>query len=247
MNYREARVYLEKLSKYGSVLGLDNMKALLERLGNPQDSLRLIHISGTNGKGSVLAYISTVLQTAGYKTGRYISPTLFSYRERIQVDGIKIEKDALSRNITCIAKAVFEMREKGEGNPTVFEVETALAFMYFKEKKCDVAVIETGLGGALDATNIIKKPLLEIITPISMDHVGILGNTIVDIANQKAGIIKDNTDVITSFQKEPAMNVIKNMCRNKKARLTQVSKNNISEIKYGINNQSFCYGKHKNI
>lgn len=158
MNYTEARVYLDEISKYGSVLGLESMKELLDRLGNPQDDLKFIHISGTNGKGSVLAYLSTVLSGAGYRTGRYISPTLFSYRERIQVDQEYIEKDALARHVTKIAAAVEDMKTAGLAGPTAFEIETALAFLYFKEKHCDIVTLETGLGGLLDATNVIRTP-----------------------------------------------------------------------------------------
>ena len=152
MNYEEARVYLEEASKYGSVLGLDNMRHLMERLGNPQDNLKFIHISGTNGKGSVLAYLSTILTEAGYRVGRYISPTLFSYRERIQVNGERIGKEALAKHVTAIAEAIRDMEEHHLTNPTPFEIETALSFLYFQEKKCDLVVLETGLGGALDAT-----------------------------------------------------------------------------------------------
>ena len=126
MNYEEARVYLEEASKYGSVLGLDNMRHLMERLGNPQDSLKFIHISGTNGKGSVLAYLSTILTEAGYRVGRYISPTLFSYRERIQVNGERIGKEALAKHVTAIAEAIKDIEEHHLTNPTPFEIETAL-------------------------------------------------------------------------------------------------------------------------
>ena len=154
------------------------MKELLCRLGNPQDDLSFIHISGTNGKGSVLAYLSTILSNAGYRTGRYISPTLFSYRERIQVDGEKIEKESLAKHVTAIALAIENMKKEHLGSPTAFEVETALSFLYFKEKQCDIVVLETGLGGALDATNIIKTTVLEVIASIGMDHMEFLGNTL---------------------------------------------------------------------
>ena len=148
MNYAEARVYLDEISKYGSVLGLENMKELLCRLGNPQDDLSFIHISGTNGKGSVLAYLSTILSNAGYRTGRYISPTLFSLS---RADSIrwrkKFEKESLAKHVTAIALAIENMKKEHLGSPTAFEVETALSFLYFKEKQCDIVVLETGLGG----------------------------------------------------------------------------------------------------
>ena len=148
MNYEEARVYLDGVSKYGSVLGLENIRQLLMRLDNPQDDLKFIHIAGTNGKGSLLAYISTILREAGYTVGRYISPTLFSYRERIQVNEQYIEKEALARLTTRIAMAVEEMNREGM-QPTIFELETAMSFLYFKEMHCDLVVLEVGFGLSL--------------------------------------------------------------------------------------------------
>ena len=247
MNYEEARVYLEETSKYGSVLGLENMRELLGRLGNPQNDLRFIHISGTNGKGSVLAYLSTILSGAGYKTGRYVSPTLFSYRERIQVDGKRIEKESLAAHVTTIAKAVEDMKEQQAGTPTAFEVETALAFLYFKEQNCDLVVLETGLGGALDATNVIETPVLEVITSISMDHMEFLGDTLEEIAGQKAGIIKPNTAVVCAKQKREAEKVIQSVCKEKNCVLKTVDTTRIRDIHYGYERQSFTYKHWKNV
>lgn len=247
MNYEEARVYLEQASKYGSVLGLESMKGLLDKLDNPQDQLRFIHIAGTNGKGSVLAYLSTILQKAGYRIGRYISPTLFSYRERIQVNGQRIEKDALARHITVIARAVEEIKRRQEPIPTVFEIETALAFLYFKEKKCDIAVVETGLGGALDATNVIKTTLLEVIAPIGLDHMDVLGKTLGEIAAQKAGIIKEGTRVVTAAQEPEAREVLERVCREKNCRLRQVEPQKLKDIHYGWDQQSFSYKQWENV
>ena len=181
MNYQESKVYLEDISKYGSVLGLENMREMLERLGNPQDALKFIHISGTNGKGSLLAYISTVLKEAGYVVGRYVSPTLFSYEERIQVNETEITKTALSRFVTVVSHIIEEMVAEGKAHPTVFEVETAIGFLYFKEMNCDYVVLETGLGGLEDATNIVRTSILEVITQISRDHMGFLGDTLEEI------------------------------------------------------------------
>ena len=219
MNYEEARVYLEEASKYGSVLGLDNMRHLMERLGNPQDSLKFIHISGTNGKGSVLAYLSTILTEAGYRVGRYISPTLFSYRERIQVNGERIGKEALAKHVTAIAEAIRDMEEHHLTNPTPFEIETALSFLYFQKQKCDLVVLETGLGGALDATNIIKTPVMEVIAPISMDHMAFLGDTLEEIAAQKAGIIKPHTKAVSAPQEAGAGKVLEEKAKEQGASL----------------------------
>jgi dihydrofolate synthase / folylpolyglutamate synthase len=142
--YREAREYLEGITKYGSVLGLDNIKELLRRLGNPQNELQIVHIAGTNGKGSTLAFISTILKTAGYKVGRYCSPAVFHYREIIQVNEEYITKESLCDLTFKIKAVIYEMLEEGLAHPTVFEVETALAFLYFRQEKCDIVVLETG-------------------------------------------------------------------------------------------------------
>ncbi|MCI5904734.1 MAG: bifunctional folylpolyglutamate synthase/dihydrofolate synthase [Oscillospiraceae bacterium] len=247
MDYIQARDYLNKLSAKGSVLGLERMRALLELLGNPQDTLKFIHISGTNGKGSVLAYLSTILTGAGYKTGRYISPTLFSYRERIQIDEKEIERESLAIHVTAIAEAIEKMQAKGEVTPTLFEVETAMAFLYFKEKQCDIVVLETGLGGAQDATNVISTTILEIITSISMDHTAILGDTLEKIAAQKAGIIKPDTIVVSAVQQPAAERVITETCRKKNCICHMVDRSCISEIRYGYERQSFSYRSWNNV
>ena len=241
MNYEESRVYLDEISRYGSVLGLENMKELLGRLGNPQKDLRFIHISGTNGKGSVLAYLSTILTDAGYKTGRYISPTLDTYRERIQVDGEYIERESLAKHVSAIAEAAEDMKRDNAGIPTVFEVETVLAFLYFREKNCDIVVLETGLGGSLDATNIIDTTVLEVITSVSMDHMGILGDTLEEIAEQKAGIIKANTVVVSSKQLPNAEAVIRKKCEEQNCSL-RISDPSLIYIKErNIKEQVFSY------
>ena len=247
MNYEESRVYLDQISRYGSVLGLDNMKELLDRLGNPQKDLKFIHISGTNGKGSCLAYLSTILSGAGYKTGRYISPTLDTYRERIQVDGEYINKDSLASHVTAIAKATEDMKKDNAGTPTLFEVETVLAFLYFKEKKCDIVVLETGLGGSLDATNIIDTSILEIIMPISLDHKDFLGDTLEKIAEQKAGIIKNNTKVISAIQPKEAAEVIEKNCKEKNCTLTIANPDEITIKSQSIKKQVFDYKMYNNI
>ena len=138
MLYEEARVYLDEMSKYGSVLGLDTIRGLLRELGNPQDDLKFIHIAGTNGKGSVLAYTSTILSEAGYRTGRYVSPTVISYLERIQIDGTWISEDEFAELTENVKEAIARMEAVGEESPTVFEAETAIAFLYFKKKKTGV-------------------------------------------------------------------------------------------------------------
>ena len=247
MNYKEARVYLDEVSKYGSVLGLESMRELLRRLGDPQNELKFIHISGTNGKGSVLAYLSTILSGAGYRTGRYISPTLFSYRERIQVDGEYIEKESLARHVTAIAAAAEEMQKAGLPSPTVFEIETALAFLYFKEKRCDIVTLEVGCGGLLDATNVITTTLMEVIASISMDHTDLLGDTLAKIAAQKAGIIKPDTMVVSAQQKSEAAQVIEDTCKEQHCTLQMVDESKISNVHYGAEGQTFSYKTWENV
>lgn len=247
MNYKEARVYLDEVSKYGSVLGLESMRELLHRLGDPQNELKFIHISGTNGKGSVLAYLSTILSGAGYRTGRYISPTLFSYRERIQVDGEYIEKESLACHVTAIAAAAEDMQKAGLPSPTVFEIETALAFLYFKEKRCDIVTLEVGCGGLLDATNVITTTLMEVIASISMDHTDLLGDTLAKIAAQKAGIIKPDTMVVSAQQKSEAAQVIEDTCKEQHCTLQMVDESKISNVHYGAEGQTFSYKTWENV
>ena len=247
MNYVEARLYLDNVAKYGSVLGLDAMRELLRRLGNPEKGLKIVHIAGTNGKGSVLAFLSTVLTESGYRVGRYISPTLFSYRERIQVDGEYIEKEPLARLVTRIREASEAMDRDGLRTPTAFEIETALGLLYFAEKKCDVVVLETGMGGRDDATNAIAEVMMEIFASISLDHLGVLGNNLTEIAECKADIIRKNSLVISAFQKEEAAEVLKRTAAERNAKLVTVDPGQISDVKYGYEEQSFSYGAEKNI
>ncbi|HIR14178.1 MAG TPA: bifunctional folylpolyglutamate synthase/dihydrofolate synthase [Candidatus Choladousia intestinavium] len=241
MDYGQARSYIEKLSRRGSVPGLDAVRELLGRLGNPQDDLKFIHIAGTNGKGSVLSYLSGVLTEAGWKTGRYISPTLFSYRERIQVDGEFISREDFAVLTQMAAEAAEEMEAEGIGHPTAFEVETAVSFLYFKEKQCDFVVLETGMGGRLDATNIIKTPVLSVIASISMDHIQFLGKSLGEIAWHKAGIIKEKVPAVSAFQEAEAAAVLKQEAREKRSSLSFVDPEKISQISYGLRTQSFTY------
>ncbi len=212
VTYKEARVYLDEMSKYGSVLGLDGIRGLLGELGNPQDDLKFIHIAGTNGKGSVLAYTSTILSKAGYRTGRYVSPTVMGYLEKIQVDGQWISEEEFAEITTEVQKAIASLKESGGLIPTLFEAETAIAFLYFKKMKCDLVVLETGLGGALDATNIIENTLCAVFSNISLDHLGVIGDSLKEIARTKAGIIKKGCQVVSASQKEIVARVLRQEC-----------------------------------
>ena len=212
MDYQECRAYIDDSAKYGSVLGLDNMREMLDRLGNPQDAVPYVHVAGTNGKGSVIAYLYTTLTRAGYKVGRYISPTLYSYRERLEIADEKISQEDFAKYVTEISRSIDQMTAVGMNHPTPFEIETAAAFLYFKEENCDLVLLETGMGGNLDATNIVKNTKLAVLVSISMDHMSFLGNTLGEIAEKKAGIIKPGCRVVTTKQKPEAAQVIADTC-----------------------------------
>lgn len=219
MRYEDAITYIEECNLLGSVPGLDSIRNLTGALGNPQDGLKFIHVAGTNGKGSVSSFIGTVLQCSGYRVGRYISPTIYTYRERFQVNGRMIGKKELGEEMAIIKEACDALVLDGKPHPTSFEIETALAFHYFLKKQCDMVVLETGMGGTLDATNIIENPLLCVLTSISMDHMQYLGETLTDIAGNKCGIIKEGCTVVSSLQDEEAELVIKKVCEEKEAKL----------------------------
>ncbi len=194
-------------------LGLERMLQLMERLGNPHLNIKTVHIAGTNGKGSTAAFISSVLTRAGYKTGLYTSPHLERFSERIKIDGAEISADAIDA-ISDEVKAAARSLPAGEA--TYFEFTTALALVYFARQGVDMAIIETGLGGRLDATNIIS-PLVSVITPIALDHMDYLGDTIEEVAAEKGGIIKKRTTLIIGSQGNAALKVLQQVARDNKA------------------------------
>lgn len=208
---------IHEFSKFGSVLGLERMTELLSLLGDPQDQLKVIHVAGTNGKGSVCRYIYSVLLEEGYKTGIYISPFIENFNERIEIGRICISDEDLAVYTDRVLEAVSIMIKEGLQSPTEFEVITALALLYFKEKACDYVVLEVGLGGSGDSTNVCREPLMTVITSISMDHMDRLGNTIEEIAAEKAGIIKDGCPVVTSASDVRALRVIERTAEEHKS------------------------------
>lgn len=247
MNYRQAMEYMEGLAGCGIQPGLDSIRELCRRLGNPQNSIKWVHIAGTNGKGSTLAYISTILACAGYRTGRYISPTIREYRERIQVNGKMISQASLCRILEKVKAVCEEMLADGLSQPTPFEVETAMAFLYFQEKNCEIGVLETGMGGLEDATNIITGTLVEVITSIGMDHMKFLGDTLEKIAFQKAGIIKPDSTVVCMKQKEQVENVVRERAEAVGAAFVLSHGEEASRIKYGLEKQIFDLGAYKKL
>ena len=247
VTYKEARVYLDEVSKYGSVLGLDSIRNLLYELGNPQKDLTFIHIAGTNGKGSVLAYTSTIFSEAGLRTGRYVSPTVLGYRERIQLDGQWISEEIFAELVEEVQKAVARMEADGKASPTVFEVETAIAFLYFRNMKCDIVVLETGLGGSMDATNIVENTAIAAFATISRDHMGFLGDTLEEIASNKAGIIKPGCMVISAPQEAAVCQVLEAKAKVCGSTVVYVDPEAIQLMEESYLGQTFSYQGMENI
>ena len=228
MDFLEAQNYLEKVrSQKGIVLGLDTMRHLMAKLNNPQDKVKFIQIAGTNGKGSTAAYLTSILSEAGIKVGRYTSPAVFSSTEQYFACGSCISESEYAQGMTAVAEAAASL--DGE-TPTAFEQETALAFWYFAKKGCELAILEAGLGGDMDATNIVTTTVCSIITSISMDHCRILGNKISEIAAHKAGIIKPGAPVICIEQKEDAMEPIRAAAKAADTPLYEVHRDEVRQI-----------------
>ena len=228
MDFLEAQNYLEKVrSQKGIVLGLDTMRHLMAKLNNPQDKVKFIQVAGTNGKGSTAAYLTSILSEAGIKVGRYTSPAVFSSTEQYFACGSCISESEYAKGMTAVAEAAASL--DGE-TPTAFEQETALAFWYFAKKGCELAILEAGLGGDMDATNIVTTTVCSIITSISMDHCRILGNKISEIAAHKAGIIKPGAPIICIEQKEDAMEPIRAAAKAADTPLYEVHRDEVRQI-----------------
>ncbi|MCI8551033.1 MAG: bifunctional folylpolyglutamate synthase/dihydrofolate synthase [Lachnospiraceae bacterium] len=248
MNFTEATDYIHEITQTKKIsLGLSTMKELLCRLGNPQDSLSFIHIAGTNGKGSTLAFIASVCAAAGYRVGRYNSPSVFSYCEKIQVNGIPISEEDAARLITRVRKSGEEMEGEGLSHPTAFEMETAVSFLYFKEKGCDLVALETGMGGEGDATNVVTTTVCSVIASISMDHMQFLGNTLEEIARVKGGIIKEGRPTVLCGQGETVTEVIKEICMEKHSPLCVSCPGEAKVLETGMEGTVFHYGRFREI
>lgn len=230
MNYVEAMKYIQNTAKFGMNFGLQRTEKILELLGNPHEKLKLIHIAGTNGKGSTTAMLSQVLIEGGYKTGMFTSPYLEEFEERIQINNENIPKGRLCEIISKVKVAIDEVIALGFEHPTEFEIITCAMFLYFYEESIDIGIIEVGLGGRLDSTNVIT-PILTIITAISYDHVNILGNSLGEIAGEKAGIIKEKISLVSYPQEKEADEVIVNVAKEKNSKVVQVTKDCVNFVK----------------
>ncbi|MBR4949703.1 MAG: bifunctional folylpolyglutamate synthase/dihydrofolate synthase [Clostridia bacterium] len=237
MSYKETLELIHSKKTFSQKPGLHRIGALLSMLQNPQDKLKVIHIAGTNGKGSTCSMCSEILKEAGYKVGKFISPYLYDFRERISINGENISEKRLEE----LTLRVLEIDKTLEERTNEFEFITALAYLYFYEEKVDVAIMEVGLGGRFDATNIIKSPQVSILASISLDHTGILGDRVSQIAYEKAGIIKENVPTICyALQNPEAREVIEKCCHEKNSSLI-IPSPSVEVLKSDINGTSFRY------
>lgn len=247
MSYEQAIEYLNGLTKFGIKFGLERITALAHAFGNPHRRLRVIHVGGTNGKGSTATFIASILHEAGYRTGIYLSPYVHDIRERVQISGRMISKEELSDLISEIQPIADDISASELGPVTEFEVKTMAAYLHFARQQVDFAVLEVGMGGRFDATNIVD-PLVAVITNIGLDHTERLGQTTQEIASEKAGIIKTGTIVVTAVEDEPAWRVILEKCRDEGAEVWRVIKSQSRkhgspsgdvQVRYGTKGECF--------
>ena len=243
MTYNEALQYIHSICWKGSKLGLDRTRELLGKLGNPEKQLKFIHIAGTNGKGSCAAMLSSILEEAGYHVGLYTSPFINRFNERMQIDHQCIPDDELAE----LTEYIRPFADGMEDSPTEFELITALAMVYFARHKCDIVVLEVGMGGELDSTNIIDVPEAAVIMAMGLDHVKELGPTMADIARAKAGIIKEGGDVVIYGGNPEADPVFEEVCAQRSAKLHKADFSAIVPGPFGLDGQSFSYGAWKDL
>ena len=237
MDYKEALAYIHGVEFFGSKPGLTRIGELLEKLGNPQKGMRFIHIAGTNGKGSCAAMTASVLKAAGYRTGLYTSPYLYRFNERMQINGKEIPDDVLAEIVTRVKPIAEAMAD----HPTEFELMTAIALLWYKQEACDVVVLEVGLGGRFDATNIIDAPEAAVIMNIGLDHTAVLGDTVEQIAFEKAGIIKPGTEAVLFQQSESVTDVVRERCEELGVPLHIADFSQIKSEFDSLYGQSFSY------
>lgn len=239
MTYEETIEKIHSFQKFGSRLGLDRMSRLMELLGNPQNNMKIIHVAGTNGKGSVCRYIYSILQENGYRVGLYTSPFLERFTERIEFNGSEITPDDLAMCTVQVLEKVKLMLQEGNESPTEFEIITAICFVYFEKQDMDFLVLEVGLGGTGDSTNVVNKSVVSVITSISYDHMEYLGDSLEKIAKEKAGIIKQGVPVVFNVEDEDAIRTIKAVARAKECKIYEVNKTKYNIIEKTIKGYTF--------
>ena len=243
MNYTEALEYIHSVEWLGSRPGLSRTEELLKKLGNPEKGMNFIHVAGTNGKGSTCAMCDSVLRAAGYKVGLYTSPYIVRFNERMCVDGLPISDEELAELVEIIKPIADSMEDK----PTEFEIITALAFLYFKRHDCDIVVLEVGMGGRLDSTNVIESPLVSVITGIAVDHIAVLGDTVEKIAFEKSGIIKQNRPVVYGGRDDDAYDVICKRAYETGSPIKRTGLDKLSVSSMTVEGTMFDYGEIKGV
>lgn len=243
MNAQEAIAYIHSVFWKGSIPGLSRTQILLEKMGNPEKKLKFVHIAGTNGKGSTAAMTASILQTAGYTTGLYTSPYIYRFNERMQVNGEQIPDETLAE-ITAWVKP---MADSMEERPTEFELVSCIAFEYFYRSGCDIVVLEVGMGGALDSTNVIETPEVAVITNIGLDHTEVLGDTVEKIAETKAGIFKEGGHAVI-YRSTPSVEaVFEEICRERQVSLKKADFDGLVLKSHGLEGQVFDCGQRKDL
>ncbi len=243
MNATEAIEYIHSVCWKGSVLGLGRTQELLRRMGNPEKKLKFVHIAGTNGKGSTAAMTASILRKAGYRTGLYTSPYIYRFHERMQVDGEEISDQELVE----VTEYVKPLAESMEESPTEFELVSCIAFEYFARKKCDIVVLEVGMGGAMDSTNVIEVPEVAVITNIGLDHTEVLGDTVEKIAATKAGIFKENGHAVIYRSSPSVERVLEDICKERHVHLKKADFDSLVLHSHGLEGQVFDCGQRKNL
>lgn len=231
--------FLEESQTPAKTIGLSRIENLMKRLGDPQDQLKIIHVAGTNGKGSVCAMLTSILMESGYKVGLFTSPHLIDYNERIQINRKAINDQDFGSVGLKVQKVCEQIAKEGEEAPRFFEVITAMAFLHFVDQKVDIVVLETGIGGRYDATNVIKKPVLSIITSIGKDHMEFLGDSIESITYEKGGIIKENCPIVLYDSDKSVYNIVKDICKRQNSPLFSCKESFISQEDYNMEGTSF--------
>ncbi len=242
----DVKTYLSSFYSGTKNPSLKAMQYFMKEFGEPQEKLKIIHIAGTNGKGSQVEMLSSILTKAGYRVGKFMSPHLVTYHERISVANQNISDSEMEQLIEKIQPQIEAYHKANSEKVTLFELETTMAILYFCEKKCDIVLLETGLGGLYDCTNIVH-PMISMITSIGYDHMNLLGNTLLEIAQQKAGIIKENSETIFLEQEPEINNEIEQVCLEKNNQLHLIEKKDITNISYDENFQKFDYQNFKNM